>query len=51
MAEQQPDAVSKAVAEAKKAQREQAKQGKDQPAGQSFGPLPGQGAAGTQPSP
>ena len=43
--------IAKAVAEAKKAQREQAKQGKDQPAGQSFGPLPGQGAAGTQPSP
>jgi tetratricopeptide (TPR) repeat protein len=43
--------IAKAVAEAKKAQREAAKQGKDQPAGQQFGPLPGQGAGGGQPTP
>ena len=44
--------IAKSVAEAKKAQRQAAKQGKDQPAGQQFGPLPGQGAAGgAQPTP
>ena len=43
--------IAKAVDEAKKAQREQAKQGKDQPAGQSFGPLPGSGGAAPSPTP
>jgi tetratricopeptide (TPR) repeat protein len=46
--------IAKAVDEAKKAQKHAAKQGKDQPAGTNFGPLPGQGSqasGGTQPTP
>ena len=41
--------IVKAVEEAEKAQRQAAKQGKEQPAGQNFGPLPGAGAGGASP--
>ncbi len=43
--------IAKAVEQARKAQRQAAKQGQEQPTGQNFGPLPGAGTGGTQPTP